>query len=187
MNKYSPDPASSQTSFAAKFVDALWVVMEDRDARHRLARTLVKRFRQVLMGSVLVYGFGLLVLVFLMKQVGERNLTTAFFLYLPPAIWFPPLVALGGLGLLFYRKALLVALLLGALAFLQFFGWQFGGGDRSEQQGASSSDNRSGAAKRSHLPVDELRLFLVAKTTENKTNETKKKAPECRIQSTRSA
>ncbi len=46
---------------------------------------------------------------------------------------------------------------------------------------------RSGAAKRSHLPVDELRLFLVAKTTENKTNETKKKAPECRIQSTRSA
>ena len=49
------------------------------------------------------------------------------------------------------------------------------------------SDIRSGAAKRSHLPVDELRLFLVAKTTENKTNETKKKAPECRIQSTRSA
>ena len=47
--------------------------------------------------------------------------------------------------------------------------------------------HRSGAAKRSHLPVDELRLFLVAKTTENKTNETKKKAPECRIQSTRSA
>lgn len=38
------------------------------------------------------------------RLVGERNLTTAFLLYLPPGVWVLPAVFLAPLGLRFHRK-----------------------------------------------------------------------------------
>lgn len=56
------------------------------------------------LASALYLVFTLLVF-FSMRWVGEGNITTAFFLYLPPAIWLLPALPLLGLSLVFHRTS----------------------------------------------------------------------------------
>lgn len=50
-----------------------------------------------------------------MRFVGERNITSAFLLYLPPSLWFIPLLPLIFLGLLFHRRCLMAQMAMGCL------------------------------------------------------------------------
>lgn len=75
-----------------------------------------------------------------MRFVGEHNITTAFLLYLPPLIWFVPLVPLMFLGLVFHRRCLLAQLAMGGLLLVVWLGYSFSGhslgagdGDRTAQ------------------------------------------------------
>lgn len=70
--------------------------------------------RRLTIWLTVFYGVILFGLYAAMQYVGERNVTTAFLLFLPPLIWFlpfAPLVIMGGLfhrGSLFFQSALLV-------------------------------------------------------------------------------
>lgn len=59
-----------------------------------------------------VFGAGLSLA---MRFVGERNIATAFLLYLPPSLWLIPLVPLMFLGLLFHRRCLMAQIAMGFL------------------------------------------------------------------------
>ncbi len=109
------------------------------DLRRRSHRNRKRRsgWRRFLWGvdAILIGYAALLVLhgTFLLPFVGERNVTTAFLLYLPPAIWLLPLPPL--MVVAWLRRKRYLFLLLGAMAwFLTLgLGWQWnplkGGGD----------------------------------------------------------
>lgn len=73
-----------------------------------------------------LYGAALFLLCLAMQWVGERNVTTVFFLYLPPLIWFFPFAPLVMMGGLFHRGSLLVQGAILALAVWTWLGfhWQ---------------------------------------------------------------
>ncbi|MCW0220428.1 MAG: endonuclease/exonuclease/phosphatase family protein [Prosthecobacter sp.] len=86
---------------------------------------------------ILLYVVALVAFIAALSWIGEKNVTSAFLLYLPPAIWWLPAVPLAFFGLLLNRKALLI-LLLGMLWFgYAFLGWRMGG----------TGENPSGALK----------------------------------------
>lgn len=71
----------------------------------------------------------------MLHWVGERNIATAFCLYLPPGIWLLPCIPLLVLGIFFHWRSLIVQLVL-----IGFFTWQWLG-YRVEVGGKSSVVN----------------------------------------------
>ncbi|WP_395747306.1 endonuclease/exonuclease/phosphatase family protein [Prosthecobacter sp.] len=60
--------------------------------------------------------------------VGERNITTAFLLFIPPSVWFLPLVVLLPLALVFHRGCFLAQVFAGLLLLWGWLGFNLGGG-----------------------------------------------------------
>jgi vancomycin resistance protein VanJ len=80
-----------------------------------LLKLIGRFFRSLTLWLTVIYfvlGAGL---CFAMQFVGERNITTAFLLYLPPSVWLIPLAPLMFLGLLFHRRCLMVQMAVGCL------------------------------------------------------------------------
>lgn len=83
-------------------------------------------FSALVKWSVLLYSVGLLGFMFILSGVGERNVTTAFLLFLPPSLWVLPAAPLALAALLLHRKALVVLIL--ALLWFGYgvLGWRAG-------------------------------------------------------------
>ena len=80
-----------------------------------LLKLICRFFRRLTLWLTVIYfvlGAGLSLA---MRFVGERNITTAFLLYLPPSLWLIPLLPLMFFGLLFHRRCLMAQ---AAMAFL---------------------------------------------------------------------
>ncbi|MDI1310839.1 endonuclease/exonuclease/phosphatase family protein [Prosthecobacter sp.] len=83
-----------------------------------LLKLIGRFFRSLTLWLTVIYfvlGAGL---CFAMHFVGERNITTAFLIYLPPSLWLLPLAPLMLLGLLFYRRCLMAQIAMGCLLML---------------------------------------------------------------------
>ncbi|MBE7497043.1 MAG: endonuclease/exonuclease/phosphatase family protein [Verrucomicrobiaceae bacterium] len=76
----------------------------------------------------LIYWAALLALCVLLRMVGEQNITTAFLLYLPPAVWLLPGVCLTGFCLLVHRRCLLAGLVGIGLTVWLWMGYRLGAG-----------------------------------------------------------
>jgi vancomycin resistance protein VanJ len=81
---------------------------------------------RLLLVAILGYAASLLVLIVLMKWVGERNVTTAFLLYLPPTIWLLPVPVLGFIALLIRKRHLASLLLITVAAAYSLFEFRSG-------------------------------------------------------------
>lgn len=75
--------------------------------------------------SFIGYVAGLVLLWIACRYVGEKNLTLAFFLYLPPTGWALPLAALVPAALLFDWKSLGLALAAVGVVAFGFCGWEW--------------------------------------------------------------
>lgn len=83
--------------------------------------------RRLTLVSVVIYLVGLLALILALSRIGERNVATAFLLFLPPSLWWLPALPLGLAALLFHRKSLLALLLVMLWVGYAFLGWRSGG------------------------------------------------------------
>jgi vancomycin resistance protein VanJ len=77
--------------------------------------------------SVLLYSVALVLLTFILSHVGERNVTTAFLVFLPPAVWLLPALPLAAAALVLHWRALFVLGLTLAWYGYDFMGWRPGG------------------------------------------------------------
>lgn len=84
----------------------------------RLSGMLWRFCRKATFGLVVVYAAFLALVWMGSFWLGERNITTAFLLYAPPAIWLLPVVPLAALCLIFYRRCLL-----GLVGLVAIVGW----------------------------------------------------------------
>lgn len=87
----------------------------------------------------LIYILGLLGLTLSLSRIGEQNPTTAFLLFVPPAVWWLPALPLALLTLVFHRKAFFLLLLVMGWFGYDFLGWRFGGGHGSGESRDSNS------------------------------------------------
>lgn len=112
--------------------------LADDDSRQKL-RTKLRRWTRRLFGaSALAYALLLLLIIFALRWIGEKNLTLAFLLYLPRQALLIPSAALLLPAIFFHRPAA-IALLAASLAFL-FVGMDF-------RPGPAPSPTRSEAGK----------------------------------------
>ncbi len=91
---------------------------------------LLRWLRLLCSTAGLLYAVSLLAVIFGMRWVGERNVTTAYLLFLPPLVWLTPApVALLATALARSRTFFLI---LAACLLFPFIpmGWQFGPGNR---------------------------------------------------------
>ena len=103
--------------------------LKRREGRRRLYRRL-RRLHRWLAGFCLTV---LLVFLLAVGWIGERNIFTAFFLFLPGQVWLLPLAACAGASLLMLDWKLLGVVLLGILAHCWLFlGWEISGGKSPE-------------------------------------------------------
>ncbi len=102
--EHSPPPAAH--GLQAALVGAL--------AKHGLAGLLLLLARRLLALCCCLQSVCLLLVWLLLSRVGEHNVTTAFLLYLPPALWFLPCALLLPPALLCARRAGLLLLLVTA-------------------------------------------------------------------------
>lgn len=87
---------------------------------------LVKKVVKV--ASIIYLVFALLAFVS-MRWVGEGNITTAFLLYLPPAIWLLPGLPLLGMSLIFHRSSFFLTLGVLLVISYGFLGYRMTGVD----------------------------------------------------------
>lgn len=96
------------------------------DTRRRLA---LKRLRHVARGLMiaLVFAYAAILLLgtFLLLQVGERNLTVAFALYVPRVIFLAPIIFLLPLSLILNWRISLALIGVAAVFWHSGMGWQF--------------------------------------------------------------
>ncbi len=87
---------------------------------------LLRWLRRLTLWSVILYIVSLLVVTQALSWGGERNVTTAFLIFLPPSIWWLPALPLAFAALLLHRRALL--LLLGVMLWFAygFLDWRPG-------------------------------------------------------------
>ena len=102
------------------------------------SRFSIARFLQRLVSIVTwAYAIALLSVFVFMRWLGEANITSAFFLYLPPAVWFLPGIPLMALGLIFNRRSVLILGGVCAATIYGFIGYRAGGaddlGDKTQQ------------------------------------------------------
>ena len=87
---------------------------------------LLGRFAQRLLALACgLQTLALLLLWLLLSRVGEHNVTTAFLLYVPPALWFLPSGLLIPPALLFARRLGLILLLVSAALLVGWLGLRF--------------------------------------------------------------
>lgn len=82
--------------------------------------------RRLTFASVLLYAAGLIVLMLAMSRLGERNVATAFLLFLPPSVWWLPALPLALAALIFHRRALIGLMLVMVWFGYGFLGWRWG-------------------------------------------------------------
>ena len=92
---------------------------------------LVRRVRKLHRTAFAALMVGLLVLFALIDRVGERNVATAFLLYLPAQIWLIPVLFFAGTALLLLDWRLLAGVLAVAAGIVWFYlDWEPGAGRR---------------------------------------------------------
>ncbi len=100
------------------------------NGRRNLVRGCLALVRKLIRWGCFSYVAILLLHCALMRWVGEHNVFFAFSLYLPPALWFLPAVALGAISVLFLEWRGFVSLLLvTAVTLVVFFGFKPGKGN----------------------------------------------------------
>lgn len=85
---------------------------------------LLRWLRRLTFWSVLLYVVGLVGMVLALSWAGERNVTTAFLLFLPPSLWWLPALPLALAALLLHRRAFLLLLLVLLWFGYDFLGWR---------------------------------------------------------------
>ena len=95
---------------------------------------LLRRIVSIVTGA---YVFTLLSVFVFMRWLGESNITSAFFLYLPPALWFFPCIPLLALALIFDKRSVLILGGVCASIIYGFVGYRAGGaedlGDKTQE------------------------------------------------------
>ncbi|SKA84346.1 Uncharacterized conserved protein YafD, endonuclease/exonuclease/phosphatase (EEP) superfamily [Prosthecobacter debontii] len=86
---------------------------------------LVRWLRFLTLWTTLLYIAVLVGLTLVSSWVGERNPTTAFLLFLPPAIWWLPALPLALMTLCLHRRALCLLALTMAWFGYDFLGWRW--------------------------------------------------------------
>ena len=108
--------------------------------------------RTLLIGWLL----SLLAVLALMRLVGEQNLTTAFFLYLPPAVWFLPAILLIPLSFVLSWRWGTLMLAASGILWLHIFGLPIKRGPSFPQRPAGAfvvlTNNRGQSANHSLQP-----------------------------------
>ncbi len=107
-----------------KTLDFLSSALQNADSRRTFARILSRTLRLTLGAITLIFILVLLVLAILLHWWAEKNVSLAFFSYLPPHLWILPLPFLLLPSLLVSRKLALVQLLTAALFVFLFMDWQ---------------------------------------------------------------
>lgn len=102
------------SSALARQAHRLQSALLDALEKHGLLGLLARLAQRLLALACHFQSLALVLLWLALSQIGENNVTTAFLLYLPPAIWFLPSFFLIPPGLLFARRAALILLVLSA-------------------------------------------------------------------------
>lgn len=94
--------------------------------------------RKLTFWVTVLYAIFLLGLRFALQWVGERNVTAAFCLYLPPLVWLLPLCLLMPLALLFHRRCFVFLVALAVFTIWGWLGFQLG------EEKRETADGRAG-------------------------------------------
>ena len=110
------------------FLEKLGGILSDPERRALFLRSLPRRMRWLLRVVFAVFVIVSLAFLGIVEWIGERNLFTAFFLFLPAQIWFVPLgmFMFAAVCLLDWRLALSVAAVTGAFV-LFYLDWEMSG------------------------------------------------------------
>ncbi len=95
-------------------------------------------FKRLTVWLTACYGVIFLATWLALKLVGERNITTAFLLYLPPFAWLLGLLPLLLLGLVFHWRCLAIQLSMGVLICWGWLGYGIVQGTDRHQSGSSA-------------------------------------------------
>lgn len=94
------------------------------------SRYSITRFLRITVSlGTWAYTIAFLSVFVFMRWLGEANITSAFFLYLPPAVWFLPSIPLMALGLIFDRRSVLMLGGVCAATIYGFVGYRVGTAD----------------------------------------------------------
>ena len=118
----------SKLSFKQRFDEGLHTFggrLQTAEGRGRIVKGCFGLLRRLLRWTVFAFALALLTLGVLMRYVGEQNVFFAFSSYLPPLIWFLPLMGLLPLCVLFLEwKGLIVGLVAAVATAFCFFGYE---------------------------------------------------------------
>lgn len=114
-------PASK--SWSSRLGHALIAQSENKGCLPLLYRVL----KHLTFWTVVFYCLALILVMSLLSHVGERNVTTAFLLFVPPSVWWLPALPLAAAALLLHRRALLLLLVMMLWFSHSFLGWRSGG------------------------------------------------------------
>ena len=101
--QHASESAEKLESWLSSKITRVAELAQTADGRKHLRVKIPMILCRLLIVAIIGYAAGLLALIVFMKWVGERNVTTAFFLYLPPAIWLLPVPVLVFFTLLITR------------------------------------------------------------------------------------
>ena len=111
-------------SWAGEFFSNLSGALWDAEKR----RALLRQLRKLLRASFVCFLICAVVLLLVVEWVGERNLFTVFFLFLPPQIWFLPLAAFGAAALCLWDWRVIVSVMAsGGVLVLVYLDWEIPG------------------------------------------------------------
>ncbi len=113
-------------SWIARKIARFGELSQSPEGRKLLRRKISTFFNRLLLITIIGYAVFIISLVASMHWIGERNVTTAFLLYLPPAIWLLPAPVLAFLALLIRKRHVFTVIGISALAFLALFNYQLG-------------------------------------------------------------
>jgi endonuclease/exonuclease/phosphatase (EEP) superfamily protein YafD len=112
--------------YANKRLFVLGIALIEKALRVRSSFSIARWIRKMVRCGAWAYSAFLLVLFLFMRWMGEENITSAFFLYLPPALWFLPGIPLVVLVLIFDRRSLLMLGGVFAVTIYGFIGYRLG-------------------------------------------------------------
>jgi len=115
----------SKSRLALWFHDRLHTLgarLQTREGRIEIVRGCLGLARRLLLWTTVMYLIALLLQCMLMRFIGERNVFFAFCIYLPPLVWFLPLLALLPMCLLVWEwRGLCIGIAAGIFALVFFF------------------------------------------------------------------
>lgn len=164
VSKAQPESDSKkiQESWLSRKLARVAELAQSENGRKRLRVKISIILCRLLLTAIICYAASLLAVIVSMKWIGERNVTTAFFLYLPPAIWAVPVPVLGFFALFIRKRHLAILLLITIAGSCLLFGFRSGEEpilnptDRSENSLTVLTYNRGENHRQSLQPFKNL-------------------------------